>query len=156
MNKKTVVITGAGSGIGRAIAQYFSELQDWNTVALVRATQKSVPNATYLGVNIASPHSVKQTFSAISGLYGSIDLLINSAGVYMRKPFKEASTQDIDHIIDTNVKGTMYCSLEAIKLMKSGGRIINIGSISGLRGIASEAIYSASKHSLQGLSLIHI
>ncbi len=76
--------------------------------------------------------------------------LINNASVFQSKPFAESSLEDIDTIIDTNVKGSLYCTLEAIKILK--GRIINIGSVSGLNGIKDQAIYSASKFAINGFS----
>jgi NAD(P)-dependent dehydrogenase (short-subunit alcohol dehydrogenase family) len=150
--RKTVVITGAGSGVGRELCKYFAK-KNWNTIGFVRATQHSIPDVLYLGINICDPKSVAETFSAIKRLHHkSIDVLINCAGVYQRKDFRDCTPEQIDRIIDTNVKGTMYCTLEALKMMNYDCRVINIGSVSGVKGIAQEAIYSASKHAINGFS----
>ena len=69
----------------------------------------------------------------------------------MKKPFTSCTLEDIDRIIDTNLKGTMYCTHEALKHIKEG-RIINISSVAGLRGIKNEAIYSASKYGMNGFA----
>ena len=148
MNK--VVITGATGGVGNSLTKHFLE-KNWEVAALVRDKNKLFEshsdNLKCIEVDIKNFESVKKAFGKIN----NIDLLINNASVFISKEFKNCNEGDINNIIDTNLKGTMYCTLEALKVMKKG-RIINISSVSGLHGIENQSIYSASKFGLMGFS----
>lgn len=148
MNK--VVITGATGGVGNSLTKHFLE-KNWEVTALVRDKNKlsesHSDNLKCIEVDIKNFESVKKAFGKIN----NIDLLINNASVFISKEFKNCNEGDINNIIDTNLKGTMYCTLEALKVMKKG-RIINISSVSGLHGIENQSIYSASKFGLMGFS----
>ena len=148
MNK--VVITGATGGVGKNLTNHFLE-KNWEVIAFVRDKNKlsesHFGDLKCIDVDIKNFKSVKKAFGKIN----NIDLLINNASVFLSKEFKNCNEDDINNIIDTNLKGTMYCTLEALKVMKKG-RIINISSVSGLHGIENQSIYSASKFGLMGFS----
>jgi len=148
MNK--VVITGATGGVGGSLTKHFLK-KKWEVIALIRDKNKLSKsysdNLKYIETDIKNFESVKKAFSKID----NIDLLINNASVFISKEFKNCDEADINNIIDTNLKGTMYCTLEALRVMKKG-RIINISSVSGLHGIENQSIYSASKFGLMGFS----
>ena len=148
MKNKTVVITGPTSGVGKEGVERFAG-QDWNVIAIGRNKNKlyKVQGATYLEADISRYADVKAAFNKID----KVDLLINNAAVFKSEKLENCTGADIDTIVDTNLKGTMYCTLEALKKMGKG-RIVNIGSVSGLHGIPGQTIYSATKHGLMGFS----
>jgi NAD(P)-dependent dehydrogenase (short-subunit alcohol dehydrogenase family) len=153
---KACVVTGAGSGIGKAIAQRLAEeggkvvCVDLNAEALA-ATVQNIQEAG--GTAEAFPADVSdavQTDAFIQRcveLYGSIDVLVNNAGVNLPGVFHEVSNEVIDKTLNVNVKGAIYGSRAAIPhmLKQGGGAIVNISSVNGLVSEPFLAIYSASK-----------
>jgi NAD(P)-dependent dehydrogenase (short-subunit alcohol dehydrogenase family) len=158
MEKKIMVITGASRGVGSALAAHF--ISHGNTVcAIVRGREKldtlkqRIKNGLYTyPCDLRSIDEVKLTFERIYKDHGRIDVLINNAGVFELKPFKEQSIETIDRIVDTNLKGAMYCTHLTIPSMiaRKDGRIINVASVPGTWGLAGQVIYCASKYGLVG------
>lgn len=149
-----VVVTGAGSGIGKEITKKF--LRNGHSVVglsreVSRKTEIKDKNFTPIDVDISKYKSVKKTFTEIRNIFDEIDILVNNAGIFVQKQFDKCSLYDIDSIIDTNLKGAMYCTHQALKQMKTGN-IINIGSVAALHGIKNQVIYCASKYGLNGFS----
>lgn len=161
--KKLIVITGATSGVGESLANYFTKL-DWYVIGLARnegklTVMKNVLGYNFLGIktDIRDRQQVGQAFKIIKQTFGNLDILINNASVFKTDEFINHTYNDIDSIIDTNLKGTIYCSLEAIKIMmqkneKAVKRIINVASVSGYHGIENQPVYSASKHAVRGFA----
>lgn len=158
MRNKAIVITGATSGVGLETVEYFLE-QNWIVVGLSRNSYKlksldsrlNDKNFHFIEADISNSISVINAFKEIGDRISQIDVLVNNASVFKQKPLKDFSIKEIDNIIDTNLKGTIYCTLECAKLMKTG-RIINIGSVSGTHGIENQSIYSASKYGINGFA----
>jgi NADP-dependent 3-hydroxy acid dehydrogenase YdfG len=156
---KTIVITGASSGAGLSISKLFIS-KGWNVIGLARTEAKLQLIRDELGLNfnffvvdISKSDSVKKVFDAICNDFGLIDVLVNNAGVFEMKPFMDSSIENIDHIIDINLKGTIYCTYNAIKFLKPKlGRVINIGSVAGEHGIKNQSIYSATKFGINGFA----
>lgn len=158
MNGKTVLITGAGRGFGRAMAEAF--LQSGARVLAVERDRDQVveAKARYSGTNasiefiqldVCDEPSVVDFVSSIDQL----DILINNAGIARKRPFLETSTEDLAAILEVNLKAAFVVMREsARKMLNRGGHIINIVSDSGLIGMKNMAPYSASKHGLMGLS----
>jgi len=148
---KTVIITGTSSGVGKQCVERFLN-KKWNVIGLSR-TNVDLYNANYFHIktDIKDPVSIKNSFDIISKKYNSIDLLINNAAVFKMKPFVEFNEEEIDDIIDTNIKGTIFCTLNTIKIMNKG-RIINISSVSGTHGIENQSVYSSTKYALNGFA----
>jgi len=150
--KKTLVITGCSSGVGESIAIAFSQL-GWNVIGISRdivklkALETRLDNFKFFQLDISNYSEVKDAFKSIE----KIDVLVNNAAIFTTKPFIDCTPIEINSIIDTNLKGTMFCTLEAIKKI-ADGRIINIGSVSGIHGIQNQAIYSASKFGVAGFT----
>jgi NADP-dependent 3-hydroxy acid dehydrogenase YdfG len=149
---KTVVITGASSGLGKTLAIDLAA-QGYTVYALARSVEKlqELPDSIKtVPLDIADADAVQKVFSEI----GSIDVLINNAGIFSSAPFHEESWENIDRIIDTNLKGLMYCTRAALPAMidKKAGHIINISSVSGINGIRGQAVYGAAKHGVQGFA----
>lgn len=161
---KIAIVTGAGSGIGRAVAiALFND--GWSIVLAGRREKQLIETANACDVNrtlvvptdINIPESVQHLFSQTIKTFGRLDLLFNNAGVNApAKPFEELTLQDWQRVINTNLTGAFLCTQEAFKIMKhqdpKGGRIINNGSISAHVPRPHSAPYTASKHAVTGLT----
>jgi uncharacterized protein len=146
---KTILITGCSSGVGLSIAKKFL-LKNWNVIGLSRTKPEILNSSTdfkYYQCDIKDYDDVQKTFSKVL----KIDVLINNASIFKSLPVSKMDYKEINEIIDTNLKGTIYCCKEALKKM-SIGKIINISSVSGKHGINNQTIYSASKHGVNGFS----
>ena len=164
--RKVALVTGAGSGIGRATAQgllgagYSVVLAGRRADALAASIAESgVPTTQALAVatDITQPESVRALFAAVREKFGHLDLLFNNAGINAPAiPVEDLSFADWRAVLDTIVTGTFLCTQEAVRLMKSqqprGGRIINNGSISAHVPRPHSAPYTAAKHAITGLT----
>ncbi len=159
-----VLITGAGSGIGRAASLAFAEEGAAIAVADLRleaaqATASAVEElgrtAVALQVDVTQPDSVRAMVErAVAGL-GSLDVLINSAGVREIVPFLELPAEEWLKVIGTNLTGTFLCSQAVARHLiaqNKSGKIINLSSVAGLMGVPNRAAYVASKHGVVGLT----
>lgn len=148
---KNIVITGVSKGLGKKITEVLSSM-GYRIYGLTRningLTNIFNENVTIMECDISDKESVINTFSKIN----RIDVLINNASIFLSKKFKDVTYEEIDDIINTNLKGNMYCTLESIKKLNKNGRIINIGSVSGTHGISNQSIYSASKFGVNGFA----
>jgi len=165
MNGKVAIVTGAGSGIGKATALAF--LRDGcrvvlagrhlDTLEAVRAEAGASEGSMACRADVSDPTEVRTLFDATREKFGRLDVLFNNAG--MNAPFlplEEMPYEKWREVIDTNVTGTFLCTQQAFRLMKDqtprGGRIINNGSISAHTPRANSAPYTASKHAITGLT----
>ena len=158
MSKDIVVITGAGSGLGASIAVKMSE-QGKHICLLGRTKEKLERTAGTLSgdssihvADITSKSNVKAVFQSIIEDYGTIDYLVNNAGAGIFKYAGEISEDEVDVMIDTNLKGTIYCTQAVLDTMQkeNSGCIINIVSASGKVAKETESVYSASKFGVRG------
>src|SRR3989338_305536 len=165
---KTVAITGASQGIGKAIAEVFAEAGA-NLILLSRNESKlkenqkrlvtvgagcipahPPPNIKYHVLDVSKPDDVENIFNEI----GHIDILINNAGIYLTSSVLKTDINKWKELLDINLNGAMYCTKAVLKNMikNKNGRIINISSISGKFGDAFGSAYSASKFALIGFT----
>lgn len=162
---KAVVITGAGSGIGRAAALAFSAAGYAVVVAgrredaLRETIDLSGGQGQWLSVptDITDEAAVANLFSAAVDWFGRVDVLFNNAGLNAPiLPLEDTPVADLRAVIEVNVVGTLLCTREAMRIMKAqtprGGRIITNGSISAQRPRPHSAAYVAAKHALTGLT----
>jgi NAD(P)-dependent dehydrogenase (short-subunit alcohol dehydrogenase family) len=165
-NKRTALVTGAGSGIGRAAA--LALLHADYRVALVGrralALQETAAQAGDAGVrallapaDVSDPQAVRALFATVHKEFGRLDLLFNNAGTGAPPvPLEDLTFEQWRRVIDVNLTGVFLCSQEAFRLMKSqsprGGRIINNGSISAHTPRPFSAPYTATKHAITGLT----
>jgi NAD(P)-dependent dehydrogenase (short-subunit alcohol dehydrogenase family) len=160
---KVAVITGAGTGVGRAAA--IALAGDGFTLALAgRRPEPLEAVAAELGAghlvapaDVADPESVERLFATVEEHFGRVDLLFNNAGIGAPAvPLEELTLERWRRVVDTNLTGAFLCAQRAIALMKrqtpSGGRIINNGSISAHTPRPNSAPYTATKHALTGLT----
>ena len=157
-NKRTIVITGAGAGIGAAVAKHFVALGD-NVILLDINAQSLADTAQTLGsdkvtthvLDVADKSSVQKVFASIE----KIDVLVNNAGVeHIPMPMHLVSDEMLDKNLNINVKGVWWCMQQALhKMLAQGqGNIINIASVAGLRSAPMIAAYSATKHAVIGIT----
>jgi NAD(P)-dependent dehydrogenase (short-subunit alcohol dehydrogenase family) len=163
---RAALITGAGSGIGRAVALTFLSA-GWQVALAGRradALQETVDLAGEHGVralallaDVSQPDSVRDLFDAIVKRWGRLDLLFNNAGANAPgTPLEDLPFEQWQQVIDVNLTGTFLCLQQAFRVMKAqaprGGRIINNGSISAQAPRPNSAPYTASKHAVTGLT----
>ena len=152
---KTIVITGAGEGLGRAMARRFAKDGD-TTILLGRTVSKVEALAEELGdphmaveCDVSDADSVRTAFSKIAQAHPKIDVLINNAAVYEPFTVAEATDRQIDTIIATNLNGPIYTCRAAIPMMERGGLIINVSSESIAEPFVMLSLYEASKAGLE-------
>ncbi|MFJ8105587.1 SDR family oxidoreductase [Streptomyces sp. NPDC096132] len=162
---KVAVVTGAGSGIGRAVAVELLRA-GWSVVLAGRraetleGTAALAPEGASLAVrtDVSHPDDVTSLFAAVRERFGRLDLLFNNAGTFGPGgvPFEELPYDAWRHVVDTNLNGAFLCAQAAFRQMKEqdprGGRIINNGSISAHTPRPLSAPYTATKHALTGLT----
>lgn len=163
---KVAVVTGAGSGIGRAVARAL--IADGWSVALAgrraeplqetaRQAGAAASRALAVPTDVTDPASIEALFAATQARFGRLDLLFNNAGTGAPPvPLEELSVDAWKRVVDTNLTGAFLCTQAAFRLMKAqdprGGRIINNGSISAHAPRPRSAAYTATKHAITGLT----
>jgi len=155
---KTIVITGAGVGLGRALARRFH--QEGETVVLLGRTVAKVEavaaelgeRAMAVGCDVASPDSVRAAFAEIARRHPRIDVLVNNAAVYEPFLIAEATDEQIMQSVTTNLAGPMLCVRSAVPLMGAGGLIINVSSESVGFKFPFMVAYQSSKAGLERFS----
>lgn len=147
-----ILVTGASKGIGRAIAENLKAVGQVYVTGRNEEALKSFDNAGYFVCDLANEDELVKLGEFIQER--SIDVLVNNAGEYIYGCIDEVGLSDLNHIIAVNLKAPIYLTNCAVPYMKSQrfGRIINIGSISGVMGEAHASLYSSTKAGLIGLS----
>ena len=163
---KIAVVTGAGSGIGRATAHALLEA-GWTVVLAGRRremldetaafAQARPPRTLVVPTDVRDPAAVAALFNRVKESYGRIDLLFNNAGTSTRGiPFEDLTFEQWSDVVATNLTGSFLCAQHAFRMMKSqepkGGRIINNGSVSAHVPRRHSAPYASTKHALTGLT----
>jgi len=158
----SVLITGAGRGVGRSHVQAFAAAGADVVAADLRieggleeTAAGADGNVAALACDVSDATAVEQLVSATVDAYGKIDVLINNAGIIELYPVADMDEAVWDRVIDVNLKGTFLCCKAAARRMieaGNGGRIINTGSGASFRGVPLLAHYVAAKHGVAGLS----
>ena len=160
---KTAIVTGAGRGIGRAIAL---SLAEQGATVIAAARTKSEINGVADEINqsggtchafsfdLAKETDILSLFNFTEEHAGKLDFLINNAGIGLFGKFHDFSNEDIAKLLDVNVRGTYLCCREALRQMmpNRSGYIINISSVVGFKGYPNQSAYTASKHAVVGMT----
>ena len=165
-NGKIAMITGAGTGVGRACALAMLR-EGWSVVLAGRRPEPLAKTKADAGANgervlavpadVSDPVSVEALFARTKEVFGRLDFLFNNAGVNAPGiPMEELTVEQWRYVVDVNLTGAFLCTREAFKLMKSqtprGGRIVNNGSISAYAPRPNSAPYTSTKHAITGLT----
>jgi len=160
MENKVVIITGASSGIGEALARNYAN-QKANVVLAARSIDKlerlkndlatDSNKILVVKTDVSKEEDCKNLIEETINHFGTIDTLINNAGISMRAIFEETEISVIRQLMDINFWGTVYCTKFALPyLLKSKGSVVGVSSIAGYKGLPGRAGYSSSKFAMQG------
>ena len=165
LNGKTALITGGTRGIGYAIVKVY--LENGASVALCGSRQETVdkaleklkaenPDYKVIGLcpNLQEPEEIEKAVDTVKKTFGSLDIMVNNAGVSARDKLYEYKPEDFAKVMELNVNAAFYCSQAAAKVMKEqgGGVILNTSSMVSIYGQPSGAAYPASKFAINGLT----
>jgi len=159
MNNKITIITGASSGIGKALA---AEAHKRGAKVVLSARRKEMLDeitsswntADYISVqsDVTREEDCRKLIEAAVEKFGRIDVMINNAGISMRALFEDVDLDVIRKLMDTNFWGTAYCSKYALPyLLKTKGSLVGVSSVAGYKGLPGRTGYSASKFAMHGL-----
>lgn len=158
------LVTGASRGIGAEIARAVAGAgaatainyhnSKYEALQLLEELNAQGYKAMAVKADVSKSRDVEAMYADIEDKWGSVDLLVNNAGVSLRRLLTETSEEEWHQVMDINLKGAFLCSRQALPAMIRNrfGRIVNIASIWGLRGASCEAVYAASKGGLIALS----
>jgi 2-keto-3-deoxy-L-fuconate dehydrogenase len=155
LSRKVAVVTGAGSGIGAAIAALFARqgahivVLDLNESAdaVASAIRAAGGDAVARRCNIAEPAQVSATFSNVAAERGRVDILVNNAGIAHVGTIEQTTPEDLDRLYAVNVRGLFLCAKAAVELMQrqGSGVVLNMASIASLIGVPERFAYSMTK-----------
>jgi len=161
MKDKVVIITGASSGIGKALAFEFAGkgakcvLGARNYDKLAEIAEKIKLNGgevAFAQTDVTSENDCKNLVQTAVEQFGTVDVLINNAGISMRALFKDVDLNVLKRVMDVNFWGTVYCTKHALPyILKQKGSIVGVSSIGGIKGLPGRTGYSASKFAMGGL-----
>jgi NAD(P)-dependent dehydrogenase (short-subunit alcohol dehydrogenase family) len=165
MDKKVAIVTGAGSGVGKATALALLNA-GWSVSLAGRrqdALEQTIAEAGNAGgralavpTDVGDPEAVRALFAQTKEAFGRLDLLFNNAGTGARALLEDLTDEQWQTVVATNLNGPFYCTREAFKIMKDqdprGGRIINNGSISAHTPRPNSSPYTSTKHAITGLT----
>jgi 3-oxoacyl-[acyl-carrier protein] reductase len=160
---QAALVTGAGRGIGRAIARALGAAgahvvaaarSKNEIVAVAREIVAAGGEATALPLDIAQEEQVSAAFAQVREKLGRLDVLVNNAGIGRFGPVVDFASADLKQVVAVNLLGTFWCCQQAMRLMvpQRSGYIINISSVVGFKGYPNQAAYTATKHAVMGLT----
>ncbi len=165
LNGKVAIVTGASKGIGAGIARslgaagaavvvnYASSKEGADKV--VAEIIAGGGRAVAVQGDVAKAADVKRLFSEAKTVFGTLDILVNNAGVYAFQTLEEVTEAEYDRLFNTNVRGLILATQEAVKHFGSqGGSVINVGSVASAQAVPGAAVYSATKGAVDSITLV--
>jgi 2-keto-3-deoxy-L-fuconate dehydrogenase len=163
LDNKTAIITGGGSGIGRAISillakqgakVYILDMDETGSQSVVKEISEGGFSASFIRTDVSNQEQVNGVFSQVLQETGRLDLLVNNAGIAHIGNAENTREEDFERLFRVNVKGVYNCLHAAVLQMKEkGGAIINMASVAGLVGIPDRFAYSMTKGAVMGMTL---
>ena len=151
LEEKTAIVTGASSGIGRAIAEALK--QHGVRVAGGARRTDQLETEIALELDVTDPRSCERFVEQAVDQLGGLDILVNNAGLGLgREPFDQSTEQDEETVLDTNVHGVLRMTRLCLPHIRDGGHIVNMGSIAGRQPYENAAVYVASKYAVRGFT----
>jgi len=162
LENKTIIVTGSGRGIGRYIAKRLG--REGANIVVTGRTEEDIKkvceeirgeggNSIFLRGDVTREKDVKNVINETINEFGSVDAVVNNAGVGLRKYIRETKEEEFDEVMDVNVKGVfLYMKNVLPKMEKHGGLIVNISSGAGKTGIPTLGAYCASKFAVIGMT----
>lgn len=163
LQDKTAIVTGASRGIGRAVALALSAAgaqlllaarASQELGAVCAACQALGARALTAPTDVSDENAVQALAAQARTQWGSVDLLVNCAGIGVFRPLLETSSADWDRVMAVNARGSFLMCREVAPLMPAGGCIVNVASVVGIKGYVNQGAYTASKHALMGLTKV--
>lgn len=159
LKDKIAVVTGGAQGIGKAIVKVMSEkgakvvIADIDEKAAVEAT-KEIPNTKFYKIDLCNDAEVETMFEYVNNTFGSIDVLVNDAGIQIRNWATEFDMEKFDKLLRLNLRAYYVCSRTAARYMKNQGygKIVNISSVNGSRYHSKRSAYNISKAGINGMT----
>lgn len=157
LSGKLAIVTGAGRGIGAAIAETFAragadvviaDINEDSARQVAEKIQQSGRKALAVKTDVAAPEDVDRLFATVQEKFAGVDILVNNTGIWFRRPFLEIADTEWDNVLAVNLKGTFMCCQRAARQMiaKHSGSIVNIASHAGLFYSRGQGVhYAASK-----------
>jgi len=152
LDGRSVVVTGASSGIGEAVARRL--VAEGALVTIGSRSQPVVVGAIWVPTDVADPSAADALIGTAVKANGGLDVLVNNAGVQVVRTLADTTDGEFDHVMDVNVRGVFNCCRAAIRWMSDngGGSIINVGSVAADAADHSMAVYNASKGAVHSLT----
>lgn len=155
---KVALVTGAAGGLGAAVAAAFAEagahvvLGDTDLAGATRTAAEIGEDASAVELDVRDSGAWQRVAAQLHAQHGRWDVLVNNAGVYRKAPLTEMEDDEIDLVLDVNLRGTVLGTRAAARSMADGGAIVNISSTAGLAGHRNAVVYSATKFGVRGVT----
>jgi 3-oxoacyl-[acyl-carrier protein] reductase len=162
---KVALVTGSSRGIGaemikafgargaKCVVNYFSDSQGQNK-ADATAVAKDLKDPLLIDADVTNPEQVEAMMKQIQDRLGGLDVLVNNSGIIRDRTIKKMTLEEFESIVRVNLTGTFNVTQKAIRILRNGGRVINLSSVSGQMGLFGQANYSSSKAAIIALTKV--